>query len=267
MSNVLEHTEAHVATITLNRPERHNALNQAMIEHLRAALNQAMNDNDVRAIILTGTGSRAFCAGQDLVDTLEMQEIAARAIVDELQDITRLILYGDKIVIGAVNGCAVGSGFELAMNCDLSIWSSTAGAFLPELALGLGASGASTWLLPHLVGWHRANALFLLGEWQTAQALHTIGLAHAVVSGEDLRDETFRLATRIADLPREAASALKRARIAPHCAAIEDALWREAENLVNRMTDPDTHRRMRCHSSALSRRHHSSISSHLRESL
>ena len=234
-----------VATIAMNRPERLNALNEAMIGDLHHGLRQTLTDPAIGAVILTGAGDRAFCVGEDLQDTDDLTEPAARDLVERLQDLTRLILFGTKPVIAAINGWAVGGGFELAMNCDLSIWSANAGAFLPEIGLGLGVSGASTWLLPRLVGWQRANALFLLGEKQSAEALLDIGLAHRVVPADQLMIEARRHALHLATLPTASVAGFKRSRVAADREQIEAALRAEADNLVGRLCDPATRQRIK----------------------
>ena len=234
-----------VATIGMNRPERLNALNATMIEALHNGLRQALADPAIGAIILTGTGDRAFCAGQDLQDTDDLTAPAARAIVERLQDVSRLILFGAKPVIAAVNGWAIGGGFELAMNCDLSIWSTTAGAALPEIGLGLGVSGASTWLLPRIVGWQKANALFLLGETLTAEALFDIGLARRIVPPDQLMAEARNHAIQLGALPAASVAGFKQSRIAVDRQEIEAALSAEADNLVERLCDPATRQRIK----------------------
>lgn len=245
MTSVSITTGDRVMTIGMNRPERLNALNETMIDALHDALQQALADPAIGAIILTGTGDRAFCVGQDLQETDDLTMPVARAVVERLQDISRLILYGTKPVIAAVNGWAIGGGFELAMNCDLSIWSTTAGAALPEISLGLGVSGASTWLLPRIVGWQKANALFLLGEKLTAEALFDMGLAHQVVPPDRLLAEALSHAVRLASLPAASVAGFKQSRIAIDRAEIEAALSAETDNLVERICDPATQQRIK----------------------
>jgi enoyl-CoA hydratase/carnithine racemase len=227
-----------------------NAISTALITDLHAALDRAMHDSAVRVVILTGAGDRAFCAGDDLREARDVDQAEVKRQVELIQDITRLIVFGEKPVLAAVNGWAVGGGFEWVMNCDLSIWSDTARGFLPELSLGLGVTGGVTSLLPRLVGWQRAHALFLLGEKQTAARLLELGLAHAVVAPDQLMTETRRIAERLAALPAAAVAGLKRAIAHAHRDEIERALAAEAESVTGLFQDPETRKRVAAFSKA-----------------
>ncbi|MBL8989795.1 MAG: enoyl-CoA hydratase/isomerase family protein [Gemmatimonadetes bacterium] len=227
-----------VATVTLDRPERLNAISPALAADLIAALGQAVQDPEVRVVILTGSGQRAFCAGDDLKEEFPTGRAEARRLVEQIQAVTRLIMFQDKPVVAAVNGWAVGGGFEWVMNCDLSIWATHAQAFLPEVSLGLGVTGGTTALLPRLVGWQRARGLFFLGEKQSAQALLEMGLAHAVVPGDRLMAEANALADRLAALPPAALRGIKRAITSVHRDELERAMTEETETLVGLLADP-----------------------------
>ncbi len=232
MSTVLLDVTDGIATVTLNRPARLNAINTALAADLHAALADVTRAASVRAVVLTGAGPRAFCAGDDLKESLGSVEAEVRRVIGVVQDITRLILFGDKPVVAAVNGWAVGGGLEWVMDCDLSVWAEHARGFMPEVSLGLGVTGAVTSLLPRLVGWQRARALFFLGEKHSAQDFLTMGIAHAVVPADQVMPEALTLARRLGDLPRHAFGALKRALAQVHRDEIEQAMAAETEALV-----------------------------------
>ncbi len=238
MTTVLFERRDAVATITLNRPERLNAISPALAADLIAALERGIEDPEIRVLILTGAGDRAFCAGDDLREGIPTGRADARRLVEQVQTVTRLIMFQDKPVVAAVNGWAVGGGFEWVMNCDLSIWAEQAKAFLPEVSLGLGVTGGVTALLPRIVGWQRARALFILGEHQSASRLLELGLAHAVVPGDRLRAEAEALARRLADQPPAALRGLKQAMTSVHREEIERAMTEETETLVRLLADP-----------------------------
>lgn len=232
-----------LATVTLDRPHRLNAINGALVADLRRALTEAMRAPEVRAVILTGAGDRAFCAGDDLQEPVAGSEADIRRLIGDIQDVTRLIMFEPKPVVAAVNGWAVGGGFEWVTNCDFSIWADTARGFLPEVTLGLGVTGAVTAILPRLVGWHRARALFFLGEQQSAAELHALGIAHAVVPAAQVMAESERLARRLMAAPAGALGGLKRALAVVNRDELERAMAAETETLVRLFQDPETRRR------------------------
>jgi enoyl-CoA hydratase/carnithine racemase len=244
-STVLSDLDARgIRTITLNRPERLNAMSVALIEDLTSALGDAGRDPATRAIILTGAG-RAFCAGDDLKDHRHPgSEAEARLAVERIQQATRGIAGNPKVVIGAINGWAVGGGFEWAINCDLAIWSETAKAFFPELAWGLFVTGGVTALLPAIVGLTKAREMLYLGETYAAAELHRLGLAWKVVPPEELMPAARAVAAKIADLPAAAVADMKRALDKSAHLDLETALRVETEATVRGFLDPETSRRI-----------------------
>ena len=147
-----------VRTITLNRPDSLNAMNRQLIDDVTCAFDDANADPSTRAIIFTGEG-RAFCAGDDRHAHVHPEnEEQARDVVDAIQRATRAIVFGAKPVVGAINGWAVGGGFEWAINCDFPIWARSARGFFPEVSLNLFVTGGVTALLPALVGLVAARA-------------------------------------------------------------------------------------------------------------
>jgi enoyl-CoA hydratase/carnithine racemase len=144
-----------VRRISLNRPDRLNAMNRALVDDVACAFDDANADAATRAIVFTGEG-RAFCAGDDRKDHRHpASEAEARDMVEAIQRATRAIVLGDKPVVGAIRGWAVGGGFEWAINCDFAVWGDDAGAFFPEVALGVFVTGGVTALLPPWSGSRR----------------------------------------------------------------------------------------------------------------
>jgi len=208
----VEHTsEGAVSVVTLNRPERLNAIGSELLSDLHTALVQAQNDHMTRVIVLMGAG-RAFCAGDDLKEFEQQSQDAASiaSTCDNIQQITRDIMFGPKLVIGAVHGYAVGGGFEWVLNCDMVVASDDLICFFPEMALGHFVTGGVTHLLPRAVGHQRAIELMVLGERQNAAALKALGLVHSVVPKERLLEATFELAEKVATRSFLATSRLKR---------------------------------------------------------
>ncbi|MEZ5825066.1 MAG: enoyl-CoA hydratase/isomerase family protein [Geminicoccaceae bacterium] len=153
-----------VRTITLNRPHAMNAMNRRLIDDVSLAFDDANRDADTRAIIFTGEG-RAFCAGDDRNEHVHPEsEGEARSVVDAIQRATVAIVFGAKPVVGAINGWAVGGGFEWALNSDFPIWAESAKGFFPEVSLNLFVTGAVTSILPSLVGPVKAREMLFLGQ-------------------------------------------------------------------------------------------------------
>ena len=200
-----------VSVVTLNRPERLNAISSELLSDLHAALVQAQNDSSTRVIVLTGAG-RAFCAGDDLKEFGQQSQDAASiaSTCDSIQQITRDIMFGPKLVIGAVHGYAVGGGFEWVLNCDMVVASDDLICFFPEMALGHFVTGGVTHLLPRAVGHQRAIELIVLGERQNAASLKTLGIVHSVVPKEQLLEAALALAEQAATRSFFATSRLKR---------------------------------------------------------
>ena len=238
---VLSSVAKGVCTVTLNRPARLNAINPDLVAALDRALRAAHHDPETRAIVLRGAG-RAFCSGDDLIDFPQQatSEAVARRFVESLQEITRLIVKGEKIVLGAVHGWAVGGGFEWALNCDLLLMAEGTRCFMPETRLGMVPTGAASALLPRSVGRHRALALILLGEQIDATQALEMGLAWRVVPEADLFDEAQAKAERIASLPPRGVLDTKRLLSPSSAASLEEALARETEAVVSAFVSPET---------------------------
>lgn len=196
LKDVLYDKQDHVATITMNRPDRLNALGGTLGPDLDDAFREAEADSDVRAVILTGVG-KAFCAGLDLK---EQSAGFGRGWTERLRGlgIPRIVLGMNTPTIAAVNGPAVGWGFEVAMLCDYRIGSNVARMGDVHVKRGLVQDAASIITLPRVVGWSRASRVLLTGEILEAQELLELGILNEVVPQDLLMDAAGKFAQRIA---------------------------------------------------------------------
>ena len=234
-----------VRRIALNRPDRLNAMNRQLIDDVARAFDDANADPATRAIVFTGEG-RAFCAGDDRKDHRHPEtEAEARDLVEAIQDATRAISFGEKPVVGAIRGWAVGGGFEWAINCDFPIWSDEAQGFFPEVSLNIFVTGGVTSLLPAMVGLVKAREMLMLGERYSAVDLAALGVAWRVVPDARLDAEALATAQRLAGLPPLALRAMKRVLNATASSNIARALDLETEATVAGFLDPETTRRIR----------------------
>ena len=174
-----------VATITVNRPDKLNALNDRVIAELGEAIDQVVGDSAVGGIILTGAG-RAFVAGADIAELEKHGAVSAKRLAQTGQDVFRRFETSPKPVVAAVNGFALGGGCELAMACHIRIASEFAKFGQPEVKLGLIPGYGGTQRLPRLVGRGRALQLLLTGEMIDANEAYRIGLVNRVVPAADL---------------------------------------------------------------------------------
>lgn len=231
-----------VRRISLNRPERLNAMNRQLIDDVARSFDDANADPATRAILFAGEG-RAFCAGDDRHDHVHPEsEEAARDLVEAIQRATRAISFGPKPVVGAINGWAVGGGFEWAINCDFPIWAESARGFFPEVSLNLFVTGAVTSLLPAMVGLLKAREMLLLGQRYGAPELGDLGVAWRVVSDDTLMDEAQGVARRLAALPALSVRAMKRTLNATAASDMHRALQLETDATVAGFMDPETTR-------------------------
>jgi enoyl-CoA hydratase len=211
--NLLVERDAAIAVLTIQRPQRLNALDARTLEELEQAAHELQHDPAIRSIVLTGAGDKAFVAGADInelaADTPETARRRALAGQHVFHTIERL----GKPVIAAVNGVAFGGGCELAMACTLRIAADTARLGQPEIHLGLIPGFAGTQRLARLVGKSKAMEMVLTGAPITAQEALAIGLVNRVVPAADLMREARSLAV---DLASKAPVALRYAMEAIH---------------------------------------------------
>ncbi len=240
-STVLVSRNNFVCTLTLNRPERLNALNSTMLEEFRATLEDANRDDSVGAIVLTGTGS-SFCSGDDLKEFDEQSSNPKHThkFVESIQDITRQLVFGEKVVVGAIRGWAVGGGLEWAINCDLAVFSENTRCFFPELKWGMFPTGGVTAMLPKMIGLIKTRELMLLGETFDANDALAMGLAWKVVPDDEVLEMAHETAEKIAALPRTAVRDLKRVLSQVNIPDFEKTLDLETEATVRGILDPDT---------------------------
>jgi enoyl-CoA hydratase/carnithine racemase len=195
--NLKFETKNKIAYITINRPEKLNALNMAVMEELRAAFSACKADADVRVIILTGAGEKAFVAGADIGELSKHNPISAKEYTHKGQSVLDLIEHLGKPTIACVNGFALGGGCELAMACTMRLASENAKLGQPEVKLGIMAGYGGTQRLPRLVGKGLAMQLLLAGEPISAAEAHRIGLVNEVVPQADLIKRAEEIAAKI----------------------------------------------------------------------
>jgi enoyl-CoA hydratase len=199
-----------IATITINRPERLNALNATVVAELAQAIGAAEAEPAIRAVILTGAGEKAFVAGADISELVQQGPLEAKARSLAGQRAFRRFEALRKPVVAAVNGFCLGGGCELAMACHLRVASEGARFGQPEVKLGIGPGYGATVRLPRLVGRGRATELLLTGEMIDAREAWRIGLVNRVVPGDRLLAETEGLLRSIlAQGPLAVASVLE----------------------------------------------------------
>lgn len=214
MSLVLTKREGPVATLTLNRTDRMNAITQPMLHELSAALLACERDPEVRVVVLTGSG-RAFCAGLDLQDAASEEGLRKGGFALgprlDLSDFPPCVLFGmDTPTICALNGGAAGFGMDLALACDIRIAAEKAKMAAAFTRRGILPESGGTWWLPRLVGWARAAEIVFTGQTLTAAECLELGLVNRVVADDALAAETDRLAQEIASCAPLAVQAAKR---------------------------------------------------------
>ena len=198
-TTVLYRRDGNVGVITLNRPDRLNAITIDLLRDLTAQLDAAREDEEAAVIVLTGAG-KAFCAGEDLKETASGKPIATWVDeAEQFREIQRAILGLGKPLIAAVHGHALGGGSAFAMCCDIRIAAEDARFGFPETGVGLTVVMAGTKLLTQLVGLGKAKELILTGDLIDAEEAARIGLVNAVVPGEDLMDASLAMARKIGE--------------------------------------------------------------------
>lgn len=178
--------ENNIFTITIHRPEKLNALNKTVLQELNKAMDLVYNDADIKAVIITGSGEKAFVAGADISEFIAVKDNEGRLLAKKGQDIFFKIENCPKPVIAAVNGFALGGGCELAMSCHFRLASTNAKFGQPEVNLGLIPGYGGTQRLTMLVGRGRAMELMMTGNLIGADEAKTLGLVNYVESPENL---------------------------------------------------------------------------------
>lgn len=229
-----------VATITLNRPAKRNALNARMFDELEAAFEYIAASPKVRAFILTGAGGH-FCSGLDLTafDELPASGEAMAARMRRIERMVTSVVYCPKPGVAAVAGHAAGGGASLAMACDLVIMADDARFSELFVRRGLVIDMSGTFTLPRSVGLHRAKELALLGEPIAAARAYEIGIANQVVPAGDLAKAARELAAKLAAGPQEAMARMKRALNDSFSTPFEGVLRRESTDQTEMFSSPD----------------------------
>lgn len=224
-----------IATLTLDRPHKKNALTLAMYTQLADHLQAAERDDDVRVIVVRGEGD-AFTAGNDLAD---FRDDPPDSIDGPTFRLLQVVSTATKPVIAAVHGAAIGIGTTLLLHCDFAYAASGTVFALPFVSLGLCPEGASTLLLPQLLGHRRAAELLLLGERFDAVRACEAGIVNAVVPPSDLLDTAWRTAERLVGLPAASIRATKRLMKQGQVDVIAQTLRGEAELFFERLRSPE----------------------------
>jgi 2-(1,2-epoxy-1,2-dihydrophenyl)acetyl-CoA isomerase len=221
--------ESNVLKITLNRPEVFNSFNQEMAFALQAVLDDAANNADIRAVLLTGEG-RAFCAGQDLAEATDPNGPELQSIVRQhYNPIIMKIRNLEKPVIAAVNGVAAGAGANIALACDI-VFAAESASFIQAFSkIGLIPDSGGTFILPRLIGFQKATALMMTAEKISAQVAEKMGMIYNVVPDADLQDTAFKLAASLAQMPTKGLGLTKRALNASLTNSLEEQLAVEEE--------------------------------------
>ena len=211
--------------VSINRPDRLNAISSALLDDVHTVLDEAEACDDAATIILTGVG-RTFCAGEDLkeFDDVAANSSSAQAHIVAIQKVSRRIMFDNRIVIAAARGYAVGGGFEWLLNCDLAVAGSDLVAFLPELQLGQFPTGGLTYLLPRTIGHKRTMQMLALGERFGADHMLDHGLVNWVVEPEDVLERAVSIAQRIAEQTDAASTARFKQVVRGGPASLDEAL-------------------------------------------
>ena len=232
MAFVIYRKVGSIAVITFNRPEVLNAANNQMTREFLLALRQAEADSEVRVVVLRGEG-RAFCAGHDLKEDTTGETLEQSvALIEELQETTRVMLRMGKPVIAAVQGYAVGAGCEWTMNCDIRIAAEGAKFGFPEASIGTTVTNAGTKLLTLLVGLGRAKELVLTSRMIEAREAKEWGLVNEVVPLHALEQTAMDLAGKIARNPVMSTRLAKAALNSAVNEDFEQTLEREARDAM-----------------------------------
>jgi len=197
--NIIYSKEKGIARITVNRPEKRNALNQAVRLELQQTLSDIEEDDSIRVAIVTGAGDKAFIGGADITELKEMTPIACEARASTLGQQLYTDIENLRVpVVAMINGFCLGGGCELAMCCDIRVASENARLGQPEINIGIFPGGGATQRLPRLVGWGKAKELLYTGRIIDAAQAERIGLVDKVVPPDELGSTVTELAETIA---------------------------------------------------------------------
>ena len=230
MSEILYEKDAHIATITLNRPAKRNAYSETMVHEILGALADARDDDEIRVVIFTGAG-KGFCAGGDISRDFQYPARYRGHLLESMLEmrenmhvLIRFLDRFDKPVIAAVNGAAVAGGLTLALACDFRIAAESAKLGDTSLKFGLIPDEGGAYFFPRFMGLDRALKMSLLSEVYTAREALALGLVTEVVADEDLMARARELAARLAEGPPIAIRITKRMMYKQRAMQLDNAL-------------------------------------------
>ena len=218
-----------VRTITLNRPEKLNAVNPRLADELPRAIDEAARDDAVRVVVITGAG-RGFCSGLDLSEPPRLPDGDLRARLDALAWVGRWVVTAvqcEKPLIAAINGSAAGAGFGLALACDIRLVTRGARVTAGYVRRGLSPDAGVSYMLPRLIGLSRASEILLSGREVEAEEAHRVGLVAAVFDDVTFAADVLAYAERLAAGPPIAFALTKRLLASTFDATLDDHLARE----------------------------------------
>lgn len=197
--------KGHIAILTLNRPDRANSVNQKMMLEINTALSDVAYDDDLRVLVFTGAGTKAFCGGGDIAD----DEIYADWDMEQMRKWVRKVVHGitEKLwnmpipTIASINGLAVGGGFDWPCACDIRIGCEKTRFMAAQIATAIVPDSGACYLLPRIVGLSTALDILYTGRWVSAEEASNIGLLNKLVSSEELEKVTLEQAEMIAKSP------------------------------------------------------------------
>ena len=197
-NNILFEIKNHIAVVTINRPDKLNALNRQTIDELEDVFHSVKNDPDVFVVVVTGSGEKAFVAGADISELNKLNVLSAKEFSEKGNKVFRMIEALDKPVIAAVNGFALGGGCELALACHIRLASENAKFGQPEVNLGIIPGYGGTQRLARVINSARALEMILTGDMVSAEEAFRIGLVNKIFAQAELLNKTLEIAEKIA---------------------------------------------------------------------
>ena len=197
-NNILFEIKNHIAVVTINRPDKLNALNGQTIDELEDVFHSVKNDPDVFVVVVTGSGEKAFVAGADISELNKLNVLSAKEFSEKGNKVFRMIEALDKPVIASVNGFALGGGCELALACHIRLASENAKFGQPEVNLGIIPGYGGTQRLARVINSARALEMILTGDMVSAEEAFRIGLVNKIFAQAELLNKTLEIAEKIA---------------------------------------------------------------------
>ncbi|HHH50341.1 MAG TPA: 2-(1,2-epoxy-1,2-dihydrophenyl)acetyl-CoA isomerase [Saprospiraceae bacterium] len=230
MSTIIFEIKDGIATIKLNRPKVYNSINTELARAFQQSLDEVANNENVRAVIITGTG-KAFCTGQDIKEITDPKLNPGFRIILEKHyaPIVRKIRNLKQPVIAAVNGVAAGAGANIALACDIILATEKASFIQAFSGIGLIPDSAGTYTLPRLIGRAKASAIAMLGDRVSAKEAERIGMIYKYFEAENFENEVQKIADKLAHMPTKALALTKRAFNASETNTFDEQLDLETE--------------------------------------